>query len=225
MADSTNRGPVAPKDPTKKRPFFYITKDKEIFGAPQPDGSLAHFLYMDMGRLIDAARLTGNVTDEAMIGNLTTRAGIQKMVHSIGVSVSGKDKGSKVKFVAEMYPNTPGEETTNIETELLMDGMESVIELGTIDWKDGDKELGQIRFLFDKPGITATTDVRFYLNDGFEAPEQPDDKAVDFSSDDYRKMIERKSSLPLLSEIPNTIHFSPNLKHPKGGFAVHLQQK
>lgn len=41
----------------------------------------------------------------------------------------------------------------------------------------------------------------------------------------YRKMIERKSSLPLLSEIPNTIHFSPNLKHPKGGFAVHLQQK
>ena len=41
----------------------------------------------------------------------------------------------------------------------------------------------------------------------------------------YGKMIERKSSLPLLSEIPNTIHFSPNLKHPKGGFAVHLQQK
>ena len=41
----------------------------------------------------------------------------------------------------------------------------------------------------------------------------------------YRKMIERKNSLPLLSEIPNTIHFSPNLKHPKGGFAVHLQQK
>ena len=41
----------------------------------------------------------------------------------------------------------------------------------------------------------------------------------------YRKMIERKRSLPLLSEIPNTIHFSPNLKHPKGGFAVHLQPK
>ena len=32
MSDNTNRGPVAPKDPTKKRPFFYIMKDKEING-------------------------------------------------------------------------------------------------------------------------------------------------------------------------------------------------
>ena len=175
MGDSTNRGPVAPKDPTKKRPFFYITKDKEIFGAPQPDGSLAHLLYMDMGRLIDAARLTGNVTDEAMVENLTTTAGLRRMIHSIGVSVSGKATDSKVKFVVEMYPNTPGEKTTSIEAELLMDGMETVIELGSVDWKDGDRELGQIRFLFDKPGITATTDIRFYLNDGFEAPEQPED--------------------------------------------------
>ena len=52
-----SRGPVAPKDPTKKRDFFYIMKDKEIFGAPQPDGTYAHFLYMDMGRLTDAASL------------------------------------------------------------------------------------------------------------------------------------------------------------------------
>ena len=32
-------GPVAPKDPEKKRPYFYIMKDKEIFGAKQEDGS------------------------------------------------------------------------------------------------------------------------------------------------------------------------------------------
>ena len=191
MADSMNRGPVAPKDPTKKRPFFYIMKDKEIFGAPQPDGSLAHFLYLDMGRLTDAARLTGNVTDDKMIENLTTRVGIQKMVHSIGVSVSYKETDQKVKFVAEMYPVNPGDETTNIEAEILMDGMETVIDLDSVDWKDGDRELGQIRFLFDTPGITATTDVRFYLNDGFEAPEQPEDIAVDFASEGYRQMISR----------------------------------
>lgn len=191
MADSMNRGPVAPKDPTKKRPFFYIMKDKEIFGAPQPDGSLAHFLYLDMGRLTDAARLTGNVTDDKMIENLTTRVGIQKMVHSIGVSVSYKETDQKVKFVAEMYPVNPGDETTNIEAEILMDGMETVIDLGSVDWKDGDRELGQIRFLFDTPGIAATTDVRFYLNDGFEAPEQPEDIAVDFASEGYRQMISR----------------------------------
>lgn len=191
MADSMNRGPVAPKDPTAKRPFFYIMKDKEIFGAPQPDGSLAHFLYLDMGRLTDAARLTGNVTDDEMIKNLTTRVGIQKMVHSIGVSVSYKETDQKVKFVAEMYPVNPGDETTNIEAEILMDGMETVIDLDSVDWKDGDRELGQIRFLFDTPGIAATTDVRFYLNDGFEAPEQPEDIAVDFASEGYRQMISR----------------------------------
>ena len=31
-------GPAAPKDPEKKRPYFYIMKDKEIFGAKQEDG-------------------------------------------------------------------------------------------------------------------------------------------------------------------------------------------
>ncbi len=189
MAEIANRGPVAPKDPTRKRPFFYILKDKEIFGAPQPDGSFAHFLYMDMGRLTDAARLTGNVTDEEMIENLTTRAGLQKMVHSIGVSVSCEEAAEKTKFVAEMYPNTPGEEVTVIEAELTMDGMETVIGLDGIDWKDGDRELGQIRFLFNKEGLCATTDVRFYLNDGFEAPEQPEEVAVDFASEGYKKMI------------------------------------
>lgn len=217
MADSTNRGPVAPKDPTKKRPFFYITKDKEIFGAPQPDGSLAHFLYMDMGRLIDAARLTGNVTDEAMVENLTTTAGLRRMIHSIGVSVSGKAVDSKVKFVAEMYPNTPGEETTSIEAELLMDGMETVIELGSVGWKDGDRELGQIRFLFDKPGITATTDIRFYLNDGFEAPEQPEDIAVDFASEGYRRMIEKS-----LMQAGNTARLKRVLDKAAGGEDVTL---
>ena len=189
MAETANRGPVAPKDPTRKRPFFYILKDKEIFGAPQPDGSFAHFLYMDMGRLTDAAKLTGNVTDEEMIENLTTRTGLQKMVHSIGVSVSCEETAEKTKFVAEMYPNTPGEEVTVIEAEFTMDGMETVIELDGIDWKDGDKELGQMRFLFDKEGLCATTDVRFYLNDGFEAPEQPEEVAVDFASEGYKKMI------------------------------------
>jgi hypothetical protein len=191
MPDNTNRGPVAPKDPTKKRPFFYIIKDKEIIGAPQPDGSFVHFLYMDFGRLTDAARLTGNVTDEDMIANLTTRSGLQKMVHSIGVSVSARETDKKVKFIAEMYPNAPGQEATVIETEVPMDGMEMVIDLSKVDWKDADRELGQIRYVFDTEGTLATSDVRFYLNDGFDAPEQPSETEVDFSSQGYWAMIEK----------------------------------
>ena len=30
---TTIQGPAAPKDPTRKRPFFYIMQEKEIFGA------------------------------------------------------------------------------------------------------------------------------------------------------------------------------------------------
>ena len=32
------RGPVAPKNPEKKRGGFYIMREKEVFGAPQEDG-------------------------------------------------------------------------------------------------------------------------------------------------------------------------------------------
>ena len=217
MSENMNRGPVAPKDPTKKRDFFYIMKDKEIFGAPQPDGSFVHFLYMDFGRVTDAAKLTGNVTDEEMIQNLTTRKGIQKMIHSIGVSVSAKEADKSVKFVAEMYPNVPGEEVTIIEADVPMDGMEMEIDLSKVDWKDGDKELGQFRFVFDTEGIQATTDVRFYLNDGFVAPKQPEDKAVDFGSTAYKTMIEKS-----LMQLGNTERLSKVIGKARKGEDVTL---
>ena len=55
-------GPAAPKDPEKKRPYFYIMKDKEIFGAKQEDGSAIHFIYESDGRLINSAQIVGNIT-------------------------------------------------------------------------------------------------------------------------------------------------------------------
>jgi hypothetical protein len=186
-----NRGPAAPKDPTRKRPYFYIMQNKDIFGAPQPDGAFVHFLYMDFGRLIDAARLTGNVTDEEMLSELTTAVGLKKVVGGFGVSVSSAASDQKVKFIAEMYPNNPGEPSTTIEKEIPMDGMEVVIELSDIDLLETDRELGQIRFVFDKEGIQASADVRFYLNDGYEAPEQAEDSAVDTDSAPYKAMIEK----------------------------------
>ncbi len=217
MSDNTNRGPVAPKDPTKKRPFFYIMKDKEIIGAPQPDGSFTHFLYMDMGRLIDAAKLTGNVTDDAMLENLKTRTGLQKMVHSIGVSVSSVKADESVKFVAEMYPVKPGLEATSIEADIPMDDMEMVIELDKVDFKDGDRELGQIRYVFNTADIQATTSVKFYLNDGYEAPKQPEDKAVDFGSDEYKAMIEKS-----LMQIGNESRLKRVIEKAKSGENVTL---
>lgn len=47
------KGPKAPKDPESRREFFYVIREKEIFGSVQPDGRNVQFIYEDMGRLID----------------------------------------------------------------------------------------------------------------------------------------------------------------------------
>ena len=73
-------GPAAPKDPEKKRPYFYIMKDKEIFGAKQEDGSAIHFVYESDGRLINSAQIVGNITDENMLRLLETVEGFGKLV-------------------------------------------------------------------------------------------------------------------------------------------------
>ena len=49
-------GPAAPKDPEKARPFFYILKDKDIFGERQKDGTGIQFIYESDGRLITVHR-------------------------------------------------------------------------------------------------------------------------------------------------------------------------
>lgn len=186
-----NGGPVAPKDPVKKRPFFFIMQGKQVYGSPQPDGRGIQFIYSNDGRLIDAARLAGSITDDYMLDLLRSTAGFRKMVHSIGVSVTGRVPDEKVKFVMQMYPKAPGEPATSIEKELLMDGMENIIELDKVNWLASDHEIGQIRYEFARPGIQASVDVRFYLNEGFVAPIQREESLVDFSCDNYKKMIAR----------------------------------
>ena len=42
MAES--RGPVAPKDPTAKRPFYYVMRDKEVCPLLTPDGKAITFI-------------------------------------------------------------------------------------------------------------------------------------------------------------------------------------
>ena len=61
------KGPVAPRDPAKKRPFFYVMQEKEIFGAKQPDGRGIQFIYENDNRLINSAQIAGNVTDREML--------------------------------------------------------------------------------------------------------------------------------------------------------------
>ena len=191
MNETELRGPKAPKDPTKKRPYFFIMQGKGIYGSPQPDGRGIQFIYEDNGRLIDAAKLCGNVSDEKMLDNLKSTEGFRKMVNSIGVSVTARDPMQDIRFVMQMYPQNPGEESTDIILDFKADGMEQTIILDDVEWKATDREIGQIRFEFPQSGIQANADVRFYLNDGYEAPPQQEQLSVDFESEDYKKMISR----------------------------------
>lgn len=191
MSNEERKGPVAPKDPTAKRPYFYIMQDKQIFAAPQPDGRGIQFIYEDMGRLPDSAKLQGNVTDEEILTLLPTTEGFRKLVHSIGVCVTEESGKEEVNFVLQMYGQNQGDPATIVSKRFLADGSEQIIDLADVDWCDTDKVVGQIRFEFDKAGVQAMADVCLYLNDGFEAPEQITDSAVDFASDAYKEMIGR----------------------------------
>ena len=96
-------GPAAPKDPEKARPFFYILKDKDIFGERQKDGTGIQFIYESDGRLINSAQITGNVTDKEELTLLETVEGFGRLVHSIGVSVeTGKRTCTEVERILRL---------------------------------------------------------------------------------------------------------------------------
>ena len=123
-------GPKAPKDPERKRPYFYIMKDKDIYGSVQEDGSIIHFIYESDGRLINSAQIAGNIENKEELGLLETVEGFGRLVHSIGVSVETDNQNEQIEFVFQMY----GKQDlygggTNLKVKLTGDGMERKIYL------------------------------------------------------------------------------------------------
>ena len=184
----------APTDPEKNRPFFYIMKDHEIFTAPdeEKDGRGVSFLYQSDGRLTSSAGFVGNVTDDRIIKLLETVSGFKELVHSVGVTVEMENKSEDVEFVFQMYGRKDlyggG---ANLIADLKADSSEKRIYLSDIDWKADDDVPGQIRVYTPSPEEKAFLSVRLYLNDGFEAPPQIEEKEVDINSLEYSEMIER----------------------------------
>lgn len=206
-------GPAAPKDPEKKRPFFYIMREKEIFGSIQPDGRGIQFIYEDSGRLINSAQIVGNIVDPEILDLLKETQGFRRLVHSIGVSVETENPEEKIDFVFQMY----GKEDalgggSNLRCSLLGDGAEVRLRLEDITWSADDKEPGQIRFEFETPQLLAAASVRFFLNDGFDAPEVIEEEDIDFHSGDYQKMLERS-----LMNMGNTARFLKAVQKAKSG--------
>ena len=186
------RGPVAPKDPTAKRPGYFIMKNKDVCGSPMSDGRGVQHIYESDGRLKASAKLVGNLENEDMIKELETVEGLRRQVHSIGVIVRRPGDPVTVRFAFQMYGKTdPYVTGTTLTMDLESDGMEMVMDLSRFEWSDDDNVPGQIRFEFPEAGMSAKVSVCFYLNDGYEAPEQVPDREVDLQSDAYKAMIAR----------------------------------
>lgn len=209
-------GPAAPKDPEKKRPYFYILKDKEIFGAKQPDGSAIHFIYESDGRLINSAQIVGNITDEEELRLLESVEGFGKLVHSIGVSVETDNPKEEIEFVFQMYgrKNLYGG-GTNLRCKLTGDGMEHRIYLSDYTWTEDDYIPGQIKFIMSTPEKLGKASVRLYLNDGYMAPEEVEEAEVDTKSENYCAMIAKS-----LMNLGNTYRIRKAIEKAKAGKSV-----
>lgn len=209
-------GPAAPKDPEKKRPYFYILKDKEIFGAKQPDGSAIHFIYESDGRLINSAQIVGNITDEEELRLLESVEGFGKLVHSIGVSVETDNPKEEIEFVFQMYGRKDlyggG---TNLRCKLTGDGMEHRIYLSDYTWTEDDYIPGQIKFIMSTPEKLGKASVRLYLNDGYMAPEEVEEAEVDTKSENYCAMIAKS-----LMNLGNTYRIRKAIEKAKAGKSV-----
>ena len=208
----------APTDPEKNRPYFYIIKDKEIFTQSDEDGKGVSFLYQSDGRLISSATFTGNVTDETELKLMETVDGFKKLVHSIGVSVEMEDKDKQAEFVFQMYGKKDlygggANLTANVNTN----SQEERIYLDDIEWTDDDDVPGQIRVHTDAPEEKAFLSVRFFLNDGYDAPPQLEEKPVDTASPEYEEMIDRS-----LVNLGNTKRLVEVVNKAKAGEAVNI---
>ncbi len=192
MSVQEQRGPKAPKDPTKKRKGFYIMRNKSVAGSPQQDGKGIQFIYLNDGRMISSARIVGNITDENMLDMLKTTADFRKLVHSIGVTVETDNKEEMVGFNFQMYGKKDVYGSgTFLQMNVKADGMEQIMVLDECNWSDDDNIPGQARFVFEKAGTLATVSVKLYLQDGFDAPEEEEENAVDFSSPFYQEMLQK----------------------------------
>lgn len=212
------KGPTAPKDPEKKIPYFYIIRDKEIFGAKQEDEKGVQFIYENDGRLISSAQITGNISDQNILEQLKTTQGFRTLVHSIGVSVHTEEPSDKVNFIFQMYGhNDIYGGGTNLKLSLTGNGMEEKLKLSDTQWCEDDREPGQIRFEFDTPEMLARANVRLYLNEGFSVPDVSEESEVDVTSKDYHRMIARS-----LMQSGNSKRLAEAIKRAKKGKDVTL---
>lgn len=190
------KGPVAPKDPTDKRPCLYVVLDKTISGTREKDGVCRDYVYLE-GRLRDQVKFTSGDIEEEILDMLPRMETFRKLVHSVGVSLSAveaEDRGDEVEFQFQCYGKTDKYTTgTVMELTCPCNGEEMVFEVGAYPVNPDDDEFGSFNFIFPRENRNMSLTIKFYLNDGYKVPEIKVDPPIAFDTPDYREMI--KNSL------------------------------
>lgn len=181
---------IAPKDPTAKRPGFYVLLDKPVGGLPSNDGVGHHPVYINGDRLVTFAKMVGGIDDENILEMLRTAKGFRKLVHSVGVSIVG-DLPDKVVTFTLGFSGELGSGGSRNSMKITTDGTEHIMVMDEQQWSDSDETPQEFLFELVKPKDIATATVKLYLNDGYTVPEVDPDPPVAFDTPAYGEMIAR----------------------------------
>ena len=181
---------IAPKDPTAKRPGFYVLLDKPVGGLPSNDGVGHHPVYINGDRLVTFAKMVGGIADENILEMLRTAKGFRKLVHSVGVSIVG-DLPDKVVTFTLGFSGELGSGGSRNSMKITTDGTEHIMVMDEQQWSDSDETPQEFLFELVKPKDIATATVKLYLNDGYTVPEVDPDPPVAFDTPAYSEMIAR----------------------------------
>ncbi len=208
----------APTDPLEKRKGFYLLHNLAIQATVYGDGGRRDELYMDSGRIESATRINGRITDESLLPLLGRTSGFRQLVHSIGVSISAENPQSQFTFTMIHYGHTdPYSSGTHHTETITANGVEHVFLLDCVAWSDDDEKTGQFAVGFPEGVDFATLNVRFYVHDGYDVPEEEPEKPIDFESEAYGRMIESS-----LIQTGNTFRLKQAIEKARSGEDVTL---
>lgn len=203
----------APKDALEKRAGFYLYKNLEIQATQFLDGGRRQEIYLNDGRIANAAKLNGNISDENMRKMLIKTADFKNLVFSIGVSISSNNSGDVFNFKMIHYGKTdPYNSGTKISADISANGVEQIILLNQVEWSADDDVIGQFAITFPPNQDFAKISVRLYLQNGFTVPAEEPDEVLDANSPTYSKMIENS-----LVNLGNTARFKKAVAKAQAG--------
>lgn len=184
-------GPVAPKDPVKKRPCVYVILDKMISARKENDGKFYEHIYLE-GRLEGQVKFTSGDIDDEILSLLNNVKGFRKLVHSVGITIKAEEEchEEEAMFALQCYGKTNKYTTgTIMKKSVPCTGEEVLLSVASYPESEEDTVVGafNIELPFENKNVLLT--VKLYLNDGYDVPEIEVDPPVQFDTPEYKNMI------------------------------------